>query len=349
MTIVEVNGQQFTRVKQVDVSNSLDDFSGTARIIVTEPTDDDSVIKIGDKASIIFDNIKVITGYVESISDSETNDSHDVDINIRSAVSDLIDSTIPDNLKFVEGVSTFKDLVQKAIDGLGLKISIVDNVNITFTDDIKSGEVGQKCFDFLQEYARKAQVFLNTDGLGNVYIRRPGGDLTTHLVEGVNILESSISLDYSERYNKYVVYSNSNVTAEGNTDNLNVKGEATDSSIRTTRVFEKIAEKPMSADECANAAIEEANIRRIRSFNYTCKVAGFSGNGELWQEGKLANTYNPKKGVVGKYVIRSINYNMSDAGEFTTMNLTEPDAYKLQAELSASDKQTITEATPYVE
>lgn len=347
MIRVEVNGEGFTRFKQIDITDSLDDFSVSAGLIVTEPYNNEEFLKVGDKISILLDGIKIITGYAEKLTDAESNGSHDISYSVRSLVADIIDSSAPDALKFLEGVSTFKDLVQKAIDGLGLEIDVIDNVNVGFSGEIKAAAVGQNCLAFLQEYARKAQVFLNTDGLGNVFIRQPGGDLKTHIVTGVNILDSSINLDDSKRFNKYIVYSNSNVSAEGNTDNLNVSGEAIDSSIRSTRLFEKIAEKPMTAKECANAAIEEANIRRIRAFQYSVKVAGFSANDELWQPGKLGNINDYKKGVKGKYVIKSCAYNYSDGGEFTTMTCTLPDAYKLEAELSVSDSKTITQ--PYKE
>jgi len=346
---VEVNGNSYTEFKQIDISDSLDDFARTARLIITEPANNSSIIKINDKVSIYLDDIKVITGYVEKISDSESDNSHDINIELRSLTADLIDSCCPDDLKFLEGVATYKDLVQKAIDALGLDITITDEVNISFSDEIKSAELGQTCFDFLNEYARKAQVFLNSDGDGNVLIRRPGGNLTTWLVEGNNILESRIELDYSQRFNSYTVYSNSNVTAEGNTDNLNVSGNAVDSIINSTRIFEKRAEKPMTADECANAAIEEANIRRIRGFKYSCKVSGFSGNDELWEIGKLVNIRDDKKGVNGAYVIKDINYTVTSGGDYTSMTMTLPDAYKLTAELPGSDAAAIDQATVYNE
>lgn len=347
MIRVEVNNQGYDRFKQIDISRSIDDFSSQCRFVITEQADMSSIIKINDKVSVYLDGIKVITGYAEKITDSESNSSHDINIELRSLCADIIDSTAPDTIKNVKGVVSYKDLVQKAVDGLGLQLSITDEVGAKFNDEAKSASVGQNCFEFLQEYARKVQVFLNSDGDGNIIIRRPGGVLKTFLVEGVNIEDSTINLDYTNRYGKYKVYSNSNVTAKGNTDNFNVVGEATDSNIRATRVFEKIASKPMSSEECGYAAIEEANIRRIRAFQYSVKVAGFSANGELWEEGKIANVTDLAKGVKGVFVIKDVTYNYSEGGEYTTMTLTEPDAYTLNADLSAILKPTVELASVY--
>jgi len=349
MIRVEVNGTGYNLYKQVDISGSLDDFSKEAQLIVSEAVDLNSVIKINDKVSIYLDDIKLITGYAEKVNDSESDTSHDLNFKLRTLAADIIDSSCPDDLKNVDGVTVYKDLVSKAVTGLGLNITITDNIVATFNDEVKAAETGKNCFEFLQEYARKVQVFLNTDGDGNIIIRRPGGVLKTHLVEGINILESSINLDYSQRFGTYKVYSNANVTEQKKTTNFNVVGEATDSLVRDTRLFEKISDKPMNADECAFAAIEEANIRRIRSFQYTAKVAGFSANGELWEEGKIVNVTDTKKGVKGIFVIKDVRYNFSEAGEYTTLTMTEPDAYTLEADLSTYNANTVVLADVYQE
>jgi len=352
MVSVNVNGSSYTDFKQVDYSRSIDELCGQVRLIITEPANNDSIIKINDKIELYFDDILTFTGYAEKIKDMESNDSHDIGIDCRDLTCDLIDSTCPDDVKTVTDNTTYSNLVSSCIDGLGLGISVIDNVNATIEGDIKAAEIGEKCFEFLNRYARQAQIFLNTDSSGNVIIRQPGGTLITYLLsdEGNinnNILDSEINLDYTNRYNTYIVRSNNNLASDLNTDNLNVAGSAKDTAIRETRIYEKIADVHMTEDECINAAIEEANIRRIRSFNYSCKVAGFSANGELWDIAKLVNVYDVKKGVVGLFVINSISCNYSANGEFTTLNLTLPDAYKLQAELTAAESQTVEQASTY--
>lgn len=353
MVEIRVNNKSFNLFKQVDVSRSLDEFSGEGRIIVTEPVNDSSFILMGDLVEIKFDDNPGITGYAEKVSDQETNDSHDISFRVRDKVCDIIDNSVPDNMKIMKNVKTYKDLCLLAVSGFGLNLQVIDEVNAIFNEDLKAAEVGQNCGELLQEYARKVQVFLNTDGLGNILIRRSSGKLKTILasVPGFsrnNIKDSSINLDYTKRFNRYIVRSNSSLASANRSKvDLNNFGEAIDSEIRTTRIFEKIAEKPATVDECKKAAEEEANIRRIRSFDYSCIVAGFSANGELWDIGKLASVKDPKKGVMGSFLIREVSWSFSNNGEITKMNFTYPDAYTGIAEPAKIDKKITKIASTY--
>jgi prophage tail gpP-like protein len=353
---VKVNGENFILFKQVDFSQSLDNFASECQLILSEPVNEDSFIKVNDEIQVIFDNIKVFTGYSENISDNESNESHDLSYRARDKVIDLIDSTLPDNLKTVTGIKKYKDLVQKAIDGLKLDIKVVDEKNANINSDLKAGEVGQKCGDYLTDYARSCQVILNTTGDGDVLIRNPGGKLKTMLINQPdgkqnNIKESYIDINYSERYYKYIVRSHGNLiswktnssTQHKTVDNV---GIAYDEEIRKTRGFEIIADKPMTQAECENRAKEEANLRRIRGFAYTVTVAGFSANDELWAVGKLVKVLDEKKGVKGWLMIKDVHQQMTEGGEITTMSLTYPDAYGVVANLE--DQNSTTMSTAYI-
>ncbi len=349
-TEVRVNGNTFNLFTQWDVSDSLDDFSRGCRFTTTEPVNGDSFVKIGDLVEVYADTVKIVTGYVEKISEAETNNSHTVSYNLRSKTADIIDSSVPDNVKSIRNVSTFRNLCNQVISGLGLDIQVVDNVGARFNDKLKAGEIGQSAADFLQEYARKVQVFLNSDGDGNILLRQPAGTLQTILLEGrpnANIIEAKVDLDYSKRYNKYIVRSTGTLAGRRRNAPLTAVGRAFDNEIRSTRTFEKIAESPMSSAECQKAAAEEANIRRTRSFRYTAKIAGYSANGELWEVGKFVKVVDETRGVQGTYVIKDIQYAYSEAGEFTTMVLTYSDAYTATDNPTELTTRTSTNAEPY--
>lgn len=353
---VRVNGKTFSLFKQLDISRSKDDFSGEARITVSESVNDESFIKNGDLIEILLDGIHVLTGYAEKISDSESNDSHDISFRARDKVQDLIDSTVPDNVKNLENVTSFKEIVQLCIDGLGLtgQILVIDNVNIFFDSKIKAASVGQNCGEFLQEYARKAQVFLNTDGKGNVLIQKNAGKHITLLLNipnniSNNIKSSNLSIDYSKRFNKYTIRSNNTMSSDNaSTDDLNNSGIAFDNEIRPSRRFEKLSDTPMTKDECKKAAEEEANIRRARSFSYSCSIAGFSANGELWQPGKTVNITDTKKGISGLFLVNKATWSDSAAGDITNLDITYPDKLSVDANPSIITTKTTEDASTYI-
>lgn len=345
---VIVNGNSFRLFKQVDVSRSLDDFLADARLTVSEQVANQSFIKAQDSIQIRFDSIPVMTGFVDSITDSETNEAHDISHRLRDVTSDIVDSTVPENVKALENVTTLKALCELVIDGLGLQIEVIDEAGVVFDGALKAAETGQKAGDFLQEYARKAQAFLGTDGLGRLIIRRPSGVLATQLVSVPNfprnnIENASLEIDYTERFNHYIVRSNGDAK-QGEIDN---SGEAFDNDIRTTRRFEKIAESPMTAAECTRAAEEEANIRRIRSWGYKCQIAGASSNGQVWEAGRIASVKDTVRSVVGEFLIRSVTLTASGQGEIASLNMTYPDAYRPKAELTAVEERAVTAAPIY--
>lgn len=332
---VRVDGKTFKRYKQIDGSRGIDTFASEIRIILSQAPDNNSIFKADSLIEVFRDSIKDFTGYIEKISDTEIRDAHDLSFRARSKVADLIDSSCPSNVKNLKGVSSYKELVQLCIDGLELndQIKVIDNVGAVFGDSakLKAAETGQTVGDFLQENARIVQVFLNDDGDGNVLIQRPSGKLKTILqnipdARNNNVESSNIDIDLSNRFYRYSVYSNSSLTSDSATVNdINNKGEAFDNEVRKTRVYEKIAEKPMTSDQCKKAAAEEANIRRARSFNYKCVVVGFSANGELWEPGKGVTVKDQIKGVNGLFQINKIDWSSSGNGELSTITITLPD------------------------
>lgn len=355
-TEVRVNGKTFDIFKQVDVIRDFDAFANEARILVSEQENDNSFLKTQDEVEILLDGYRVFTGYVEQIGDSESNDSHDISYELRSITADIVDSTVPDTVKSIEDVTQLKDLVQQVVNGLSLqeKISVTDNVGATLTGEIKAGAIGQKCFDLLSGYANKAQVFLNTDGDGNIVIRKPSGKLTTILafVPGFrknNIITSSLSIDYTERYGKYICRSNGNIVDTETGKALNFSGEATDKEMRSTRVYEFQASVPMNDNECIERAKEEANVRRLRSFNYTCTVQGFSANNQLWEEGRIVKIRDDKKGVNGDFVIKNVAYSHSAGGEICTITPTYLDAYDVSANPKPIQLKTSTTSDTYTD
>ncbi len=354
---VRVNGTTFKRFKQVDLSRSIDTFAGEVRIMVSQAPDNSSFIKIGDLIEIYLDGLKVFTGYIEKVTDSESKAAHDLSFRARDKVADLIDSNVPESVKALENVSSFSELVQLCIDGIGLtsEIEVVDNVGAEFGDSskLKASSTGQTIGSFLQENARIVQVFLNSDGDGNVLIQVPDGKHKTILqnvpnARNNNIKTSNIDIDYSKRFYRYTFYSNSSLASDSATINdLNNKGESFDNEIRTTRVFEKIAEKPMTSGECKKCAEEEANIRRSRSFAYKCSVVGFSGNEELWTPGKDVTVKDSLKGMNGLFTVNKVTWSYSHGGEITTMDITLPDKLTVEANATPVTERTTLASSTY--
>lgn len=355
MVEVRINGSTYDLFKQIDLNRSIDDFVGEIRINLSEAQNEDSILKTNDLVEVFFDGIQVFTGYLEVAGDNESSNSHDVSFRARDTVCDLIDSSVPDNVKAVKNVQSFADLVQLCIDGLGLadQISVIDEVGAKFNGEIKATAPGQKVGEFLNENARIVQVFLNTDGKGNVLISIPSGELSTTLknIPGEtdnNIKAVNYSEDLSDRYYKYIVRSGESISGgKGGKGKFETSGVAFDNSIRQSRVLEIVSRKPMTDIECENAAKEEANIRRARSFKYDCEIVGFSSNGELWAPGPLVPVRDEKRGVIGKFRVNTVGYSYSRGGEQCKLSITWPDKLEVEAEPTPQTEKTTAAGTTY--
>lgn len=359
MVEVRVNGKTYSRVKQLDGFRSVDTFCGEIKLVTSEAPNNNSFIKNDDLVEVFLDSVSVFAGYVETIADSLDAGSHGISYTGRDKIADLIDSSVPENVTSLEGVSTFAELVQLCIDGLGLtsEIKVIDEVGARFTDSnkLKSASVDQTVESFLQDNARIVQVFLNTDGKGNVLIRKPSGKAKTVLqnipgAKNNNIEKSSFVSDNSKRFYRYTVYSNSSLSDNKTTiKDLNNKGEAFDNEIRKTRIKNMVADKPMTNAECERAAIEQANIRRADSFQYNCQVAGFSANGELWEPGALVPVKDTPKGVVGEFQINSVKWSLNESGgETSVLDVTTPDKTEQEADPTPVTQRTTQNSSTYI-
>lgn len=355
---VRVNGKTFNRFKSAGGLFSDDDFSGEFSITTSPSPNNDSFLKLGDFIEIFLDGIQKHSGYLEDVEDSEAKTNHDIKFVGRDSVSDLIDSSVPENVKSLEGVSKYAELAQLCIDGLGLtdQIKVIDDVGATFGDSkkLKAASTGQTVGDFLAENSRIVQVFLNTDGKGNVLIRRPGGKLKTTLqlvpdAINNNIKSSNLKINWRERFYRYTIYSNSSLASDSATVNdINNSGTAFDNEIRKSKIFEKISDKPMTNDQCKKAAEEEANIRRGRSFKYDCDVAGFSANGELWEPGLLVPVKDEERGIKGEFQISTVRWSWSGSGEVVNIAVTYPDKGFAEPELSPALSKTTQDSSTYI-
>ena len=72
MTEIIQNNQTFKMFKSVSVSRSMDDFSGSANMSISEEVQDQAYIRIGRLTIIKLDGFEVFTGCFEKFDESES-------------------------------------------------------------------------------------------------------------------------------------------------------------------------------------------------------------------------------------------------------------------------------------
>ena len=237
-----------------------------------------------------------------------------------------------------------RDLCAKIISALGANIGVIDSAPGVkpFSElDFFGADAGKNCMIFLTDFARKRQVYLTPDGKGNLEIFRPveiiqpGNLINKRDNSQNNIISSSVRFDHSKRFSRYSSRSQDNFGADPDADygdGVDRKGLALDTQIRSSRFLEIQPEESMFELETKDRAVEELNIRRARSTAYTAVVAGLERAPDmLWDIGQLTKVHDDFSGMVGIFVIRSVNYSVDKArGTRTTLTLAPPEAYNVR-------------------
>lgn len=358
MIFLEVDGKVFEGFTEIQVKTSMDSLSGSFSFRATSNKNFVVPIKVGQSCKVFVEGEQVITGFVEKVSISYNQRSHSLLVEGRDKTGDIIDSTLIDDKVEISSELSLKSIIEQTLfknNFTGIKV--INNVPTlqSFRElDVQSGATGQTIFNFLQLLARKRQVFLITDGLGNIVISRSSTErIKDQLLmeignEANNILSGSINFDHTERFNRYIVESQDNPSSSGailgSTENIvGVKGENIDDDIKRIRTLGFLAEESYTKDDCEKRAKWEHNIRRVRSRSYTAIVQGHKQrlDNEIWKSNRLVPVRDEFSNLNTTMLINNVSYNVSlDEGSTTAITCVDQDAYQVQGEEPVNQKQT---------
>lgn len=353
MLTIRINGLTYKNFISARVINDISTIAGAFSF---EATTGKSVfpIRLGDSIEILADDIIVLNGFVEELNLSYDFESHNVVFSGRTKLCDLIDSTVPYGREFNGGVSlvTIAELLLSDIGYTDVEvINNVSDLQIFKEEEIISAEQDQTCADFLLSFARKRQVYINSDVNGNLVITRGStGTAPTSLQNIIesnsnNIKRSNYTINTYNRFNEYRCISNLNpssllsiVTPQ---EVSNQEYTVNDTEMRSTRRMTFIAEESSDISTCKERATWESNIRRANSLTYNVVVQGHTFNNQIWEMGKEVQVNDDFAGINANMLIKSVEMNYSvESGSETLISCTNLDAYTLALEEPDEDKKT---------
>lgn len=355
---MEVDGVPFDHFLSFEVSRDIEDFSGSFNCTTSNVDIKNYPINVGSPIKILVNDIPIITGYVDSISPNLSVSDHKVVIQGRDITCDIIDSTLAADSVELSTPTTIADIINKTQAAMGLSIPVIDNSGSTpfGNDDLIACQAGETGFDFIDKNARKRQVFVTTNGNGEIVVTRANPDDTglkfLDELNGLNnnILESSAKFDNSKRFGKYIALSQSNLTALNDTtdadlqDAVYVKSKPeVDDEIRQSRVLYFIAENPSDGENLSDRAKWEGNIRKARSLDYRATIEGIVNpiTGKPYELNGLAYVKDDELSFNTMLLIKGITlkYDLSQGSE-TEFNMTYANAYTLEINDPARDRKT---------
>lgn len=350
---IEIDGVNFEDFETGGVSRRFDEFCGTFDFKCSKDDADDFNIDEQSYCTIYVNGKKVMTGVIDKVSPSEDANSSSVNITGRDITCDIVDSTLPTSIS-LSGEFDLVTVVEKVIEALELQdlIKVINNIPDLkkFTPaDVVSSEIDKNAFDFLNEYAQKVSAILITDEDGNIVITRAGEKTVPDKILNQfgnpenNVLSSSAGYDFSERYYKYIVVSQSNATTEKKEitlDSVSQKGIAYDEAVRKSRVKVIKADNSCNSETCQEIATLEANVRRANSLKYNCSVAGYQlNNGDLYSINTLMTVIDDDNFIESQLMVKGVSFEFGD-GSITNLEFAPLDAYTLKANLDEIDART---------
>lgn len=343
---IDVNGVEYSNFTSAGVTLRLDAIAGDFFFSTVITGENFLPIKVNDLCEISVDGTRVLTGYVEVVNVAYTADTHSIDISGRSKTSDIIDSDI--NSLELKPEITLKEIIEKIISHIESDVKVINEAGdvepFKTAEDLISPEIGENAFEFIEKIARKRQILLSSDGNGNIVLTRSGKDTPPDTLRNQiksndnNIKSASISYDMTERFSRYVVKSQLNLTAlnfGGKTKSADIvdqKSEAvTDDEMIKLRKGRQLviqAESSSSNGETTNRAEWEAKIRKARSITYSVEVKGFGVNGKLWGVNQLVKIHDDFARVHSDMLINEISYYQDGNSASTNISFVAENAYK---------------------
>jgi len=348
MIELKVNGKSYTKFVDLELSRDIDNACGSLTFSTSKKKVD---IKANDIIQAVVDGTTMFTGRIDGVSNSIGDADLAQSFTARDYLADLVDSSLPDSCKRFKTGTSLLTLINEVVKALNMTLT-VQNLAGTITPfssiEKVAGEAGQNAFEFITSYARKRQVFINSNGQGNIKLYKLNGLLGANFDfenSGAkkNILSANGQINLADRYYSYACKSQINFkNASGDSGDYNRVGRATDTDVRNSRYYEFTSEQSMTQEECKKRAEEEANIRRARSFSYNVTASGHSQNGTVFDIAKGARINDEILDVKGVLMIKSFSMKVSESdGETTEMTLTYPDAYSVEASIAQKSQKRL--------
>jgi prophage tail gpP-like protein len=333
---VEVNNKLFEGFTDVSISYGIESMARQFALSITTPHKIASPIKVQDKIVIYLNDIKKLTGYVEELDKFQSATNFTLTLQGRSLTGDIIDCSIK---RKTYKQKDFEQLIKIVLKENNINIGVVNKILTPLKiDNNPISKDGETIFDFLDRYAKKVQVLLTTDEVGNLVITREGSGIMKGQLINVfdgnlinNVLSSSINISTKDRYNTIEVFSTTHDSETSSKNSIVQIARAIDSNIRTSRrliINQTTNSKTISLTNLANWNV---NVRRAKGSRYTCQVVGFTLQEELFEANKKIRIRDEVMNVEGVFLIQSVNFRLDlTNGAITELQIVEVGAFSLE-------------------
>ena len=363
--VVLLNGIPFDGWLAIQVTQTFDQASGDGTIRMSPQPGVPLPIKLGDKAQILCAGEPVITGHVHRVWGEHDLASHVIQAQIRDNTQDAIDSTIGPKVDIDPPVA-LPDVMKKTLGTMGLDhIGVIDKVGAEpFKQGEKvSGAIDDYGHEFMEQWARKRDAVLTTDGKGNYVIDRNQGERlgAAFIHFGLpddplnNCEKSQFGIEDFQRHNGVAVAGQKSPNdkqfweSRGKDEPLGQAaqmssryGVASDPSVRKERKRHIRGGRGHQGKSPRESAKWRANSMRAKSNEYVCTVTGFRApGGALWWPGKIVPVYDYWWSLSADLFLKEVSFTKDwGKGACCSLKFSIEDAFKDQAGATGGSGRT---------
>ena len=334
---LKVGGLIYGGWKSCRIERGIEQIAGSFELGVSERwpgQDTPRRIRRGEACQVIADGEVVITGWVDDVDPSFSDQSHDFRVAGRDATGDLVDcSAIHKTGQWAK--SSLDKIVRDICAPFKIPVFVATDIGKAF--DSFSIQEGETAFECIERACRLRAVLPVSDGNGGLVLTRAkSGNAVAILSDGVggNILAARGEFGMKERFSVYVVKGQD----RGSDDNIDapevhaqVRAEASDSGVTRYRPFIVLAESHGPHATYRDRAAWERNVRRGRSSRATVVVQGWRDpNGKLWQPNTMVHLNSAWLGADSELLVASVTFTLDEqSGTRTELRLSGREAFDL--------------------
>ena len=341
---VLINKKEFVGWQSMSLSRSISGLATSFNLQATDSWSDKNTVRFlpQDTIEIYINSKKVLTGFLDSYSTSIGTQGRSISLSGRSLTGDLVDSSHIGQSEF-SSVS-LEGLVRKLCEPFGIELASVEVDTGANISNLKI-ESGVSVFEVLKKEGAKKGFLFHTNVDGQIEILKIGERRAAlSLVEGKNLISSSIQMSTQDRFSDYIVKGSAGAGKE-------IKPYKIKDS-EFSRYRPKVIKATGKSDRSIlkKRAEWEVEIRKAKSSSINVSIPNwFDDDGNLIEENTIVNFVSPMSFIDEDLLVTSVNYSLSTSGQSCSLELIPPNAFIQQPVAVGTSKSSVPQQIPIFE
>lgn len=346
---ISIEGKKIIGWQALEVSLGLEQLAPTFAMSYTnkffDSTKQDVTFTMGKECTVFLGDDRLVTGHIEEIDSSYTEDEYTLQVRGRDNLGDLVDCAYwkPGYKNQWGGTDTpitVESMLSILCEPFSIDIVVDSSVSRLSTQKLKGSfkiNEGDTVADSITRLSRLYTFLPVGYGDGKLTLTKVASDSNTssNLKTGENILAGNLMQSDIERFSNYIVKGNSEGVSIFDLLQTNQPkaDQVEDTLITRHRPIVILADGKVDSGICQEMAEWESLVRAGKSRRYQYTVRDWQqANGERWKINTLIKVNDSINYVQDTLLITDVNYSLSETrGKTATLTLMDKRTYEAGA------------------